>query len=326
VPDDSIRADVRVGAFVLAALALLIAGSLWIAGSSWFAPRRVDYVVRMTDSGGIRPGDRVRVAGVPMGKVLDVELRPGDDLPVRFRISVREEIPISVDASARVVTSGMLGTAFLQIEPGSPNAGRLEPGGEIRGEVGMSFQEMMVRLAQTGDDLHGVLDQASEILDRTSEDLEAILAGARVAFDEENLRNLRGLLAGLNETVNQSGPRLASVLDRLDSVARSADEGFERLPEVASKLDRLLGGLERAIGEDGDRLQRLLSAAETSLGSADRALSTLADNRRDIEVTLRDLRDTASNLKSFSQTIKERPYSLVRIRHEPDRRPGDEAP
>ena len=40
---------------------------------------------------------------------------------------------------------------------------------------------------------------------------------------------------------------------------------------------------------------------------------------------LGDLRDTVANLKSFSQQVRERPYSLVRIRDEPERRPGDGA-
>jgi phospholipid/cholesterol/gamma-HCH transport system substrate-binding protein len=324
--DDVVRADVRVGAFVLAALVLLIAGSLWIAGSSWFAPRRIDYVVRMADSGGIQPGDRVRVAGVPMGKIRDVELRPGDELPVSFRISVRQEVPISVDASARVMTSGMLGTAFLQIEPGSPGARRLEPGGEIRGEGAMGFEDVMVRLAVTGEDLRRVLVQASDILSRTSADLEAVLAGARRALDEENLSNLRALLAGLNQMADSSGPRLVSLLDRLDSVAVSAETGLDALPDLASKVEGVVDDLGHAIGQDGERLTRLLTSAESSLGSADEALSTLGDNRREIEGTLRDLRETAANLRSFSQTVKERPYSLVRIRHAPERRPGDGAP
>ena len=62
------------GLFVLTALALLVVGLFWVAGSGFFADGRVDYVVLMRDSGGVQPGDRVRVAGVPVGKIDDVEL------------------------------------------------------------------------------------------------------------------------------------------------------------------------------------------------------------------------------------------------------------
>lgn len=321
--DELFRADVRLGAFVLAALLLLVAGSLWIAGTSLFAPSRVDYFVRMRDSGGVQAGDRVRVAGVPVGRIREVELSPGDALPVRLHVSVRAAVPISVDGSARVMTAGMLGTAFLQIDPGSPEAPPLAPGGEIRGDGPVGFEDVMARLAATGDEVTRVLGQASAVLDRVSADLEAVLSGARQALAEENLRNLRELLAGMNEAVERSGPQLASLVERMDSLAGTAEEGLDELPALAARLEAVLGGLERAIGEDGARLERVLETAEGSLGSADRAFGTLGDNRREIEATLRDLRDTAANLKQFSQTVKERPYSLVRIRHTQERRPGD---
>ncbi len=48
--------DVKVGIFVLVALAILIAGSLWIAGGSLFGARQVPYDVLLADSGGVVAG------------------------------------------------------------------------------------------------------------------------------------------------------------------------------------------------------------------------------------------------------------------------------
>ena len=53
------------------------------------------------------------------------------------------------------------------------------------------------------------------------------------------------------------------------------------------------------------------------------ALDVIVGNRGELERTLADLREIVANLKAFSQQVKERPYSLVRIRPEPDRRPGE---
>ena len=90
----------------------------------------------------------------------------------------------------------------------------------------------------------------------------------------------------------------------------------------AAKLSGLLDDMRAALGPDGSRLSNLLGSAEGSLDSADEAFSILNSNRNELEATLWDLRDTAANLKSFSQQVKERPFSLIRKSSEPDRRPG----
>ena len=61
--DSTRHADIKIGGFVLAALALLAVGSLWIAGSAFFGTQHVSYRVLMRDSGGVAIGDRVRMAG-----------------------------------------------------------------------------------------------------------------------------------------------------------------------------------------------------------------------------------------------------------------------
>ena len=67
----------------------------------------------------------------------------------------------------------------------------------------------------------------------------------------------------------------------------------------------------------------MLDSAQGGLDSATDALDVLAGNRAELEWTLRDLRDTIANLKAFSQQVKERPFSLVRVKPEPDRKPGE---
>ena len=123
--------------------------------------------------------------------------------------------------------------------------------------------------------------------------------------------------------MNESGPRLASLLTRLDSFAASAEGGADRLPELTSKLDAILDGLNSVLGEDGTRVIGLLDSAQSTLGSADNALVVLGDNREELEMVIRNLQETTANLKAFSQAIKERPYSMVRIKSEPPRVPGE---
>jgi phospholipid/cholesterol/gamma-HCH transport system substrate-binding protein len=321
--NDHKRADVRVGIFVLSALVVLVIGSLWIAGSTLLAPQRNSYHVLMKDSGGVQAGDRVRVAGVPVGKIEDVELRPGDEWPVRFHVAIRRSVPLHADSSAKITASGLLGTVFLQVDPGSPDSPGLDEDGQFYGQASAGFEAAMTQVEELGDKVMRLLDQASVTLDRLTTRMVPILDNTSAILSPENAANLGDLLASLNGVMNESGPRLSSLLTRLDSVAASADGGMERLPELTAKLDRILDDLHNVLGEDGTRVVDLLDSAQSSLGSAESALAVLGDNRQELDTAIRNLQDTTANLKAFSQTIKERPYSMVRIKSEPQRAPGE---
>ena len=78
-----------------------------------------------------------------------------------------------------------------------------------------------------------------------------------------------------------------------------------------------------AFGAEGEHLGELIDTAEGGLAAARDSLDMLGGNREQIEAAVRDFAETAANLKSFSQELKERPYSLVRIKPLPDRKPGD---
>jgi len=197
------RADVRVGIFVLSALVTLVIGSLWIAGSTWLAPQRNEYRVLMKDSGGVMAGDRVRVAGVPVGKVEDVELRPGDEWPVSFHIAVRRSVPLHADSSAKITSSGLLGTVFLQVDPGSPGEPELEEGSQFYGQPSAGLEAAMSRVEELGGKVMLLLDQASVTLDQLTTRVVPILDNTSTILSPENATNLSELLASLNRVMNE---------------------------------------------------------------------------------------------------------------------------
>ena len=315
--------DVKVGVFVLIALALLVVGSLWIAGSSWLGARKVPYQVLLRDSGGVQAGDRVRFAGVSVGRVQRVRLRPNDpDRPVRLDIRLNPGIPVRVDSDARIVSAGLLGSSLLTIDAGSSDQPLLPPGGEIRGTHTAGLDETLAHVDQIGEMAIELLDRVSVMVAEISQEIGPLLAGAERLLSEENADNVAGLLASLRETADDTSPRIATLLDRLDTLAANLQEDLETFPELASSASDLLRRLQEAVGPDGERLTRVLDAAENGLVSADEALATLGGSRQELAWTLRDLRDTVANLKAFSQQVKERPFSLVRIKMPPERQPG----
>lgn len=317
------QANVKVGIFVLVALAILIVGSLWVAGSTMLAGRRVSYNVVLENSSGVGPGDRVRYAGVPVGRIDSIALRPGQPLPVVFLIAIRPDVPVMRDSEARISTTGLLGAPFLELLAGSPDGERLPPGGEIRGRSGVGLEETLSRVDEIAARAVGVMDKTGKILDQVSTDLEPIMENLERLLSESNAEDLGAILAAARRTLDDSGPRITRLIENLEAGSERLDGALEGLPDVTTRLSELLDSVHEALGPDGRRLADVLESAQGTLETAGGTLSLIGDERTELQAMMRDLRDTVANLKAFSQQVKERPFSLVRIKPEPDRRPGD---
>lgn len=291
--EETRMAEIKVGAFVLAALLVLVIGSLWVAGSTLFRGKQT-YWVRLRDSGGLQTGDWVRIAGVEVGRIRQVKLHPGKAWPVAIEVTLNRDIPIKTDSAARVATTGLYGLHFLRIEPGTPEAPPLPPGGEIQGQETLSFDEVLARVDQISIRAEKGIGQLTGFLDQTSREVQLLSNNMNRFLSKENAEQIHDILLTLQETLDQSGRHVSSILARLDSV----------------------------LGPNGSRLARVLEEAEQLLASSGGTMTVIDSKRQELGAAMSDLRDAASNLKAFSQMIKERPFNLVRITPEPDRRPG----
>jgi len=105
------------------------AGMFAIAGIAFTGGMNVDtqsnhgglfggsYTVKATfdDVGGLKSGDNVSIAGIPVGKVESVALKDG--LAV-VTLDIDNGVPVEKDAVASVRTEGVLGGKYVRITPG----------------------------------------------------------------------------------------------------------------------------------------------------------------------------------------------------------------
>ena len=314
--------DLQVGLMVLAALAILIVGSLWIASGGLGGRSGQVYRVRLTDSGGLQSGADVRIAGLRVGRVGASDLDLTHAYPAGYRVRLDPSIELRRDASARVAMPGFFGDPFLAIDPGSTSQPLLEPGDEIRGAGMTDLESRLQKLDAVADQVTELLSRSTALIADLQLTLPTTLERVDALLSEDNARRVESLLADAQQTVNDAAPRLRALLDDLDSVARRADARLESLPVLIERVDGVLLSLQEALGPDGARIVGLLDSTDQTLSDAGESLEWLRANRSELETALSDLTDTMANLKAFSQTLEERPFSLIRIRSEPERVPG----
>ncbi len=315
--------DLQLGILVLTALVLLALGTLWLAGMRPGTGGRVAYQVHLDGSGGLQPGAAVRVAGVRVGRVRDVTLDAAAEWPVTFQIGVDREIVLHDGASATIASPGIFGDPFLAIDPGQDPAPRLAEGATIYGRTSPGMQEGLAKLDELGSQAGELLAKTGLLMDQISAEVTPLVSRVERLLSDQNLDSLEGLLADLRGTMDETQPRIGPLLDQLQTLTAEAGQALDGVPQLSAQLQSLTADLQNALGPDGERLIAVMDTAQDTLDEAGGSMALLSDNRVAIERSLADLQTSLRNMVELSQTLKEKPYSLIRVKPEPDRRPGD---
>lgn len=125
------RIEFAVGAFLLLALASLLVLALASTNRQWgFGGDSYPLKARFSAIGALRPNAPVKIAGVAVGKVADIQVDPVKyDSVVTLAIDGRfKDLPS--DTAAGIFTNGLLGESYIGLTPGG-DPEPLRPGDEI---------------------------------------------------------------------------------------------------------------------------------------------------------------------------------------------------
>ncbi len=80
--------------------------------------------------GGLKTGDDVRISGVKIGTVADVEL-DDESFLARVYINVGDDYKLPLDTAALISSDSLLGGRYLALEPGAEED-FIKPGGQVQ--------------------------------------------------------------------------------------------------------------------------------------------------------------------------------------------------
>lgn len=125
----SSRLEFLVGIFVLLGLAAVVWLTVKLGAGSLPAGDTYLLEARFTNASGLTRGGSVVVAGVPVGRVENVRMEPGDYSAIAT-IRLQSVVQLPMDSMASIKTSGLIGDKFIAISPGAEDT-YLEPGNRI---------------------------------------------------------------------------------------------------------------------------------------------------------------------------------------------------
>jgi phospholipid/cholesterol/gamma-HCH transport system substrate-binding protein len=120
--------DFLVGCFLLVGIGAMAYLSLRVGGLAGGPAGGFTVYATFDEIAGLKPRAPVEIAGVKVGQVKAIALGP--NYRARVELDLTPAVAIPVDTSASIVTSGVLGDRYVQLQPGG-DPETLEAGEEI---------------------------------------------------------------------------------------------------------------------------------------------------------------------------------------------------
>ena len=152
--------EIKVGAFIVSGLALLIFFIFAIGDFSSYFQQRYTVRVRFDSANGITVGSPVQYAGIEKGRIEGVRMVRRTDSPrpeVEILLSVPKDIELRGDDTVAISTFGLLGEKFLDITPGPGIEPPLPSGGVLIDKPPVSTEHLIERSSEVLNELKQTL-------------------------------------------------------------------------------------------------------------------------------------------------------------------------
>lgn len=239
----------------------------------------VTYRAHFSTASMLESGDDVRVAGVIMGEVKEVEIEDRTSAIVEF--SVKKDLPMTTASRAEIRYLNLVGNRYLAVKQGEPGAPALEPGETLP----MSRTSPALNLTTLFNGFQPLFAAlAPEDVNRLSMNLVRTLQG-----EGGTVESLLAHTASLTTSLANRDQLIGDVITNLNTMLGTVDSKREELSLLIQELRRWVGGLS----EDRASIGRAVaSISDLTLVTAD----LLQDGRPLIEADIAQLRQLATRL------------------------------
>ena len=282
----------KIGLFVVVSMALLIFAMLFWGFLRYGGDTNTYVTYFNQDISGLNKDTPVKYRGVNVGRIIDVELAPDGEL-IEVVMALRADFKVTTQQVTRMESAGITGLKYLGIGIATT------PTNNITFDF---FPEYKVIPSRPSPGLTDLIIEFQKQM--KSINLGAISSGLTQALHQINAatseKNWGPIVSNLNNIAAISG-KMADIVDEniqdgtitnlVNNIAIIAERARKISQNISSKQVRLL-------------ISELIELSQTLNRSAYLTESNL-------EPILQDLSKTISNLRSFSESLKERPSQTL---------------
>ena len=299
----------KVGAFVLGCFSILAFTVIYLLNAQ-LGGHTVPYRTYLRYAGGLEPGAQVLFGGINVGQIRAVRPSRSDPTQIEILLDVKQSTPLNEKSVAKLGLVSVMSGAALSITTGSNDARRLTPGSAIASQETASLDEITSKMAVVADNANGLITEVRGEVQGIGGDAHTLLANLNTVTGQPNQQKIRVLLDNVNGMLATERPKIDRLTDELNALSQHADDTIENVNGTVSDV-------REPVRKDLAELQNTLLQAKQLL--ADMQVVVRANDSK-IDDTIDNLRTATENLDQLTESVKQRPWSLIRIKQPEDRK------
>jgi phospholipid/cholesterol/gamma-HCH transport system substrate-binding protein len=315
--------EAKVGAFVIASLAVL-GFSIYAVTHTQTVKGQVLFKTYFRYAGGLAPGAPVLFGGIKVGQVQNVASSREDPTRIEVNFNVRPGTPLNEDSKARAGTVTLMGSPALLITTGSNEARRLSPGEAVQSEETITMNEVAAKVSAVADSAGALMEDLRRDMPKLVRKAQTAVANVNEITGPRNQKRIAGILAELNTMVNRESPKIAKITDEVSMMSKHANSlvlSAKPIPpnvnQAVTKANKILDDIHEPLMKDLTELQGAIQQARDTLAGVQ---NVIGDNRPELNETVRNLRAASENIRALTETLKQRPWNLIRTTQPPERK------
>jgi len=297
-----VSTESKVGAFVLGCFAILAFTVVYLMHAQ-FGSDTVPFRTYLRYAGGLEPGAQVLFGGIKVGEVKAVRPWRPDPTRIEIQFEVKQGTPLNEKSIAKLGFVSIMNSAALSITTGSNDARRLPPNSTVTSQEAASLDEIAGKMAAVADSADALIKQAQGELEGITHDARGVLANLNAITGEQNQQHVQIILKRIDGLLATEGPKIDRLSDQLLAVTKHADGAIQNVDGTVTEM-------REPIRKDLAELQQTLQEAH---GLMENMQAIVRANNGKIDDTVENLRVATDNLDQLTDSLKQRPWSLIRI-------------
>lgn len=310
----AISIEKKVGFFFI--IALIMFAVMMEIGEKWNPfDKGIRYRTYLTAVTGLKLGDPVRLAGVEVGKITEINVLE-DKVEVIF--DVKKGTKIKTDSVASIRMTSMLGGQFLGISFGSQQAALLPPGEAVKGKDSANIDQIVENMGDLTKDAKGLVAD----LNKNQNEVMGKISGML----DENRGNMRSTIANLNSITTKfdRGDGSLALLLNDRTLYNNTNQTTANLKTITEKINRGEGTIGKLVNDEAfykdarsaiGNINEGMNDLKQIAGKINRGEGTMGKLVND-EALYVEFRDASKNIKEISQKINEGQGTLGKLVNE----------